>query len=1452
MSTTAHSSPRPGSDRWVAAIHAAEKDRTPLGSGFLVDARRVLTCAHVVFKGGQQRPELWVAFPNAPGLLRRRVKVLEVAAPAVEEQDIDDAAALILAEVVPEEYAAPLRQPEAAGLVGRRWWAFGFPHPDQKLGMLGNTADGVVGEAIGYGWVRLDTGSRYVVQPGYSGAALWSPDYEAVVGMVGQAQGNGDARAITVQAITGCLPGQRLDLLTSWSAEAAGESALAAWGWNLADDPEAGRHWQPRARGVHTDAQRGFRFRGRTAALTEVCDWLTDTQSRRQVLVVTGSPGVGKSAVLGRIVTTAAPGIAAALPSDDVAVRAPEGSVACAVHAKGKTALDVAGEIARAASARLPAHVNDLAPSVRDALEGGKRTGFTVVIDALDEAASPQQARLIIHHIARPLAETLHHLGVRVIVGTRRRDHGGPILEAFGNHRLVDLDTPKYFALADLAAYAMAALQLDGDERHDNPYNTREIAEPVAERIALVAKGNFLVAGLIAHAHGIHDQLPVPADALTFDPTVDAALNDYLALLPGVDGVSATALLTALAYAEAPGMPIEIWRAAISALGHTVPTDQQLRAFARSSAANFLIESSTDQPHVPVFQLFHQALNDALLRHCDITADERAITSVFLRLGQASDWAHAPAYLLRSLPGHATRGHAIEQLLRDDAYPLYADLRRLIPAAITASTPATRARARLLRKTPRAIEATPGERAALFSISEALHNLGSTYRTRSSAGAYRAKWAATLQNEEVVLDGHSSQVDVLCAVPAGADRFLLAAAAGSRVRLWDPTIGAVEQIFHGHGQPVGALCTVPAGEGRFLLVTGSYDSTVRLWDPTTGTEVHRLDGHTNWVTALCAVPAGDGRTLLATASHDHSVRLWDPTTGTEVHRLDGHTDPVTELCTVSTGDGRVLLASGSLDHTARLWDPAAGTEAHRLDGHSHWVTELCAVPVGGGRTLLATASNDQLRLWDPTTGAQDHSLGGRVRWVTALCAVPAGNGRTLLAIASGDNSPVLLWDPVTRTEERYLPDRSRTYQLCAVPAGGGRTLLATGSYRTVRLWDPTTGTEEQAFYGHSSVISAITTVPAGGGRTLLATGGYDRTVRLWDPTANTEDRLLDDGSVPFLASCTVSTGKNRILLVTAANTKVRLWHPATGAPGHILDHEDLITTVHVFSLSSGRLLLATGGDGAVRLWNPATGTKERHLRGHSDRVSALCTVPVSGGRTLLASASYDCTVRLWDPTTGAEERVLNHREYPVMKMCAVPAGDGRAFVATGLNYVGTTVLWDPATGTEEHRLRGHGDRVDALCTVRVPDGRTLLAIAGNDCTVRLWDPATGTEERRFLGHTDGIRALCTVPALDGRTLLATASEDRTVRLWDPATGTEERRFLGHTDGIRALCTVPALDGRTLLATASEDQTVRLYCLDGSPLSEIPIPGRPNALIAINTLMAITLDNGVLVISMERV
>jgi WD40 repeat protein len=1297
----------------VAAIHESEDDYQPLGCGVVVDTRRVLTCAHVVRLKNAVIEPLWVAFPMSEGDFTVRRRVARVRLPKMVK--VADVAVLELAEEVPAGVVpAPLRSPKLDQVTDLRWWAHGFADGDP----LGHSAHGKIGGVLGYGWVRLDTDSRYQVAKGFSGTGLWSPDYQAVIGLVGQANERGDGRAITLFQIDRCMPEEKLLALATWSVEQAGETALAAWGWQLSTDPEARRHWRPRARGVARDSERGYRFRGRTAALTAIRDWLDANGVERRVLVVTGNPGVGKSAVLGRIVTTADPTVRKQLPPDDQAVKATVGSVACAVHAKGKTALDIATEIARAASAPLPTVVDDLAPAIRQTLAERPRRRFNLILDALDEAANPAEIRSVISGIVLPLAETCADVGARVVVGTRRRDDEGDLLREFGGQcRIIDLDRPEYFSLSDLTAYAQATLQLVGDERPGNPYADDAVAKPVARRIAELSERNFLVAGLTARTHGLHDREAVAPDDLSFSRTVDEALCEYLERLPMVAGIPAQAILTALAFAEAPGLPPRLWSTAISALGEGTISEQELLRFARSSAANFLIESSDQQP-TPSFRLFHQALNDTLLhlraRRVPRSVDEAALTRAFLKIGADQGWWGVPAYLLQSLPAHAARAGMIDELLADDEYLLHADLRRLLLFSHQARSPHGRSRGRLLRLTPQAATASPAVRAAMFTVSEAVNDLGNSFRRTTRALPYRAEWASNpgTRDEHMILKGHTGQVFTVCAFTLDGRTLLASGGDDTTVRIWDVRTGQQHRTLEGHRHRVRSICVFTL-DGRTWLATAAEDCTVRIWDPRTGRQEQIFDGHRRRVRSVCAFTV-DGRVLLASASADRTVRIWNLHTGREQHTFEGGTDWV-QAVHAFTLDGHTLLAAAAADGTVRIWDPCNGQQRQVLRGHTRLVRFVCAFTLDG-RTLLASAGKDAtVRIWDPHTGRQEHALEGGTDWVQAVHAFTL-DGHTLLATAD-KYSTVTVWDPHPDERPRTLNERTnRVRSLCAFALNDQTLLASAGNDATVRIWDPHTGRERQVFVGHTDSVRSV---------------------------------------------CAFTLNNQPLLASTAADGTLRIWDPHTGCQRRILSVQtDWVQAVCAFTIDKETLLAAAAADGTLRIWDPRTGSQRRTLRGHSDLVRSVCAFTIDG-RPLLASASNDATVGVWDPRTGERHHTLDGHTRRVRFVCAFVLGGHTLLASASADR--TVRIWDPRTGNWLRTLEGHTRGVQAVCAFTL-DGRTLLATVAEDRTARIWEPRTGSclavidvqhpawavtwdGERLALGSSVGVLAIRPLPPL---------------------------------------------------------------------------------------------------------
>ncbi|POM22762.1 WD domain, G-beta repeat [Actinomadura rubteroloni] len=1308
-------SPHAADSAWAALVFAGDR---ALGSAVLVDATRLLTCDHVAVGD-----DLWVEFPKSERD-DERYRVVRI-----ERAPRYDLALLTLdgpCGVAP----APVRHPPPAGLVDRAWWTFGYPDGEAH----GNDARGVVGIDLGRGFVRLDArpDSRSTLRRGFSGSGLWSPEYQAVVGVVVEANPAGDGKAVTFHKAISCFPDAKLDRLAAWTAGDADEVARTSWGitrrpvsgWNLSDDPETARHWSPRARGVTVDSERGHRFEGRDAALTEIVGWLDAARPDRRVLVVTGSPGVGKSAVLGRIVTTADSVLRAELPADDKGVRATPGTVQCAVHAKGKTALEVAAEIARAASAPLPERPDDLAPAVRAELTERPRP-FAIVVDALDEASTPVDARRVVGDIVLPLAQTCADVGVRLVVGTRRHDDIGDLLETFGAARaLIDLDLPEYFELRDLTAYALATLQLKGSERPGNPYDDIDIAKPVAERIAERSDRNFLVAGLVAKSHGLYDTDPVDPNVLSFVGTVDNALHAFLARVPPVRGVPAADLLTvlALAYAQAPGLPADLWRIAVNALTDVPFTDRDLRAFARSSAANFLVETA----HGQSYRLFHQALDDVLLEaRAKLTPraeDERAIATAFLAHGRATGWDDAPAYLLRSLSAHAAPAGMLDALLVDTGYILHADMPRLLADKHLARTHAGRTRVRLLDLTPQARRADPAERLAMLALTEKMEGIEGTFNalTGTADVPYRPIWATTRHRQEVTR-------------------------------------------FEGHTGPVRSLCALALPDGTVVLASAAADDTVRVWDPTTGSTRHVLNVGINWVRVMCAVPLPTGGTLLATAGELSGIRVWDPVTGTETYRVRGYAGLVNGLCALNDRDGTPLLVSGSTDGKLRIWDPVTGQLLRRFDGFRG---ALCTVP-GDGPLLASGSADGSIRVWDPITGVTHRLLDDFGEPGKAMCALPGADGRVVLAISVGAHSVYLcdLQDGTTRPlGSHYAMGRA----MCALPEPGGDARLAIiGDERVVRIRQVHGGSGYRVFEGHTDWVRAVCAFPVPGGGTLMATGGDDHTVRIWDYAGGDMSSGTREAVGSANALCSFTDLDGRALLAAAGSDgKVEIVDESNGAS--VLSyrpHNRSVNAVCVLPVPDGVYLATVGNDGTVRISDPCTG-QHRHLRNEHERsVNAVCMLAIPGGRTLLVTGSNDCKARIWDLRTGRVRHDLSGHTNGVRAVCAVPFPGQDVLLATaGDDW--TVRLWDPRTASPRAVLEGHTGGINALAVVPDAGGGVLLASASNDRTVRLWDPETWTVRQVLEGHTDWVNAVCVLPRRDGRVRLATASNDRTVRVWD--------------------------------------------------------------------------------------
>ncbi len=436
-------------------------------------------------------------------------------------------------------------------------------------------------------------------------------------------------------------------------------------------------------------------FTGRVPEVNTVVDWVGC--GRPGVHVITGPPGTGKSAILGRVVSWSDPQERAQLLSEGASRThndPGEGSVTASVHARGLTvdqvaeqldeALVGAGLLTRREKSRNAAQVLGDLQAARES-----STGLPVLaIDGVDEAGTEAFA------IARELLVPLGRWATVAIATRELRS---------GDESLLDLLDPNSTRL-DLGTRESAARGQDDIReyvRHrltgvDDSMDPALVADLVAER-ATPDEMPFLLARLVTSQlrnRPVDTSHQGWADAVASSLT-DALLADITAVAPpphrpSIDAaVFARRLLVALTWAFGAGFPLTEW--AIVADVVTVPSDNSTADTDEPTASvasttpedlwwvleqlgRYLVQDA--EARETVYRLAHRGLADALRSPWTPTADQpfdpdaavvaQALVNRYQVLLEGGIPASEPRYLWMHLWRHtATAGPQGVDALRD-------------------------------------------------------------------------------------------------------------------------------------------------------------------------------------------------------------------------------------------------------------------------------------------------------------------------------------------------------------------------------------------------------------------------------------------------------------------------------------------------------------------------------------------------------------------------------------------------------------------------------------------------------------------------------------------------------------------------------------------------------------------------------------------------------------------
>ncbi|MEV4158316.1 hypothetical protein AB0J48_35365 [Nocardia salmonicida] len=381
-------------------------------------------------------------------------------------------------------------------------------------------------------------------------------------------------------------------------------------------------------------------------------------------------------------------------------------------------------------------------------------------------------------------------------------------------------------------------------------------------------------------------------------------------------------------------------------------------------------------------------------------------------------------------------------------------------------------------------------------------------------------------------------------------------------------------------------------------------------------------------------------------------------------------------------------------------------------------------------------------------------------------------------------------------------------------------------------------------------------------------------------TNDTDPTPVDRGAHLAITNALITTGTGRIEQVFTDSCPLNPYYThylpahaaAAGQPGwdSLNQYTDLLLALdpgaiaaNAWHSSSGRYSLPDTIAAITTLSThlQSLEPRDRYLPIQIEKHSHTATPAATPNLPFWASPII---VEMTTNTPSSPHRILTGQTSPVSALASVVLPDGRTLLASAFNR--TVLLWDPATGRQHGQpLISQSGSVLVLASVVLADGRTLLASTGNDRTVVLWDPVTGRRHGQFRkrpwwhrpqgGYAGPVPALASVVLADGRTLLASTGNDRTVVLWDPVTRRQHGQPLtGYTGSVPVLTSVVLPDGRTLLASSDSASTVRLWNVvqSGTILEHSfrPVPVPIVALHGFGDRLAIATSGAVIVLRLH--
>ncbi|MCX4388107.1 caspase family protein [Micromonospora peucetia] len=1100
----------------------------------------------------------------------------------------------------------------------------------------------------------------------------------------------------------------------------------------------------------------GTHFTGRHRELRLLSLWLDGAASDRSI-VITGSPGAGKSALLGVLVCAAHPTLAKEVPAVrvrlDTRSRPSLNPNLATVHARGRDTLQFVHSIADQLNLTAPQpdgfadNIGDwldeidnalwqldcIPAAMRQSLSPGWNAATlveaiaglseppTIVLDALDEALDPiavvNELLLPLLHAHRPTGER----ACRLLVATRP---DAKFARLIAQTDVLDLDGVEADELgADLESHLMNRLADAPGYRPRSARLVRErLARVVAGRLASASRnwGAFLLAEVFLR---YLEAVPVPADterAFQLGLSMPTRLPEVFELHLGALGPDRTLrwALAAIAFGKGDGMPAEL----IATLVGVDVTDILVQG-------GPYLRTSADSDGTTLYRLFHHSLGEYLRSQHDTTRlYERIVAGVH-------SWRTAPPYLLRHAIEHAADANRVDDLLVDPGFLLMADPDAVVRCLGKARSPAAREAAVVYRTSAkRHRKATPDERREILAIDA--RRVGSHALVRTFAGTgLLTRWAT------------------------GA--------------LVNP---ALRDDLPGYILPVSSVDCLRIGDEIIAVTWGSR--TVRLWNLRHGRARQpariTLDHRYNAVAAFVA----DGRPVVAALDVESGIQIFDLITGEPGGRTQAPSGLSYHAVTAGTVDGHAVVVAGGFEGTVDVWPVSSfdemGAESHKIGFHNETVRYANSFTADGATVVVTGDESGQINVRALSGRPIDATLAGHDGEVRGVSGVL--HGADLYVVSTGEDGTVRMWNLKSdspRSKMLTSGDVLAGPVACAIV--DDRPIALVGRADDIELWDLRTRRRVGAPLNHTDSVRAIQCVDLDGAPVAVSTA-TSGTVRVWnlDVAVTDGSAVLPGHTEPFYAAaCAVVD--DRIVIVAGGGEVdsrqdgVAVWELANGTMigepfGRKVGWVAALATVRTGDTTVA--VLAGGETSSLELWDLATAqTCGNLLEGHEGSVHDVAAANV-GGRPLVISGGSDGVPRVWDLADGSCVTLPTTEADVAIDKVAIGDDGGAPYVVTWSERDSRLVVWDVLARVMRCRVEpGFTTGLVACATVT---GRPVVVAAGEG--VGVFDARTGAC-LRVMASPPGlyVRALsCGVRG--GRAVAVTGCFDEVVRVWDLLTG----------------------------------------------------------------------------------